>query len=89
MKARVLKRFNDGWEKCTREVGEIIEVPPDRFKYFNSTHLGEVLKEVKENKNDEPDLETLTKKEIIEYAEAKGIELDERMTKKEMIKGLM
>lgn len=38
---------------------------------------------------DASDIGSMTKKEIIEYAKSKGIELDERMTKKEMIKELV
>lgn len=85
MKVRVLKRFKDKYTKEIYKVGQIIDITHERYEEMNSTAYGVLVKAIEENKN----LEDMTKKEIIEYAESKGIELNPRMTKAEMIKELM
>ena len=85
MKVKVLKNFRDKHTKRNYKIGEVIEVNQRRFEEINSTAFGVLVEEIKEM----PEFDSMTKKEIIEYAKGKGIEFDERLTKKEMIEGLM
>ena len=84
MKARVLRRFKDKYTKKIYEKGDIIEVDNERYEEINSTAHGILVEKL-----DEIDLGSMTKKELVEYAKNKGIELDMRMTKAEMLKELM
>lgn len=84
MKVRVLRRFSDKYTKKIYGIGEIIEVTNERYEEINSTAHGILVEKL-----DEIDLGSMTKKELVEYAKNKGIELDMRMTKAEMIKELM
>lgn len=84
MRVKVLKRFKDKYTKKIYEIGEIIEVTNERYEEINSTAHGILVEKL-----DEIDLGSMTKKELVEYAKNKGIELDMRMTKAEMIKELM
>ena len=85
MKIRVLRRFRDKYTKKIYEKGDIIEVDNERYEEINSTAHGVLVQSVEKKIN----LEDMTKKEIIEYAKSKGVELNTRMTKAEMIKELM
>ena len=84
MKARVLRRFKDKYTKKIYEKGDIIEVDNERYEEINSTAHGILVEKL-----DEIDLGSMTKKELVEYAKNKGIELNMRMTKAEMLKELM
>jgi len=84
MKVRVLRRFRDKYTKKIYGIGEIIEVTNERYEEINSTAHGILVEKL-----DEIDLGSMTKKELVEYAKNKGIELDMRMTKAEMLKELM
>lgn len=84
MKARVLRRFKDKYTKKIYEKGDIIEVDNERYEEINSTAHGILVEKL-----DEIDLGSMTKKELVEYAKEKGIELDMKMTKAEMIEELM
>lgn len=92
MKAKVLKQFKDKYTKELYKKGQVIEVTNERYEEINSTAHG-ILVKVIEEINAEPgqkvNFEDMTKKEIIEYAKSKGVELNTRMTKAEMIKELM
>ena len=85
MKARVLRRFKDKYTKKIYEKGDIIEVNNERYEEINSTAHGILIEKVE----DDIDLSNMTKKELVEYAKEKGIELDMKMTKAEMIEELM
>ena len=84
MKVKVLRRFKDKYTKQVYDKGRIIEVTNERYEEINSTAHGILVEKL-----DEIDLGSMTKKELVEYAKNKGIELDMRMTKAEMIKELM
>ena len=85
MKATVVSKFRDKYSKDIYEEGEIIEVSKERFVEINSTPYGVLVEEMKKGL----DYDEMTKKEIVEHAEEKGIELNMRMTKEEMVKELM
>ena len=84
MKAKVLKQFKDKYTKELYKKGQVIEVTNERYEEINSTAHGILVEKL-----DEIDLGSMTKKELVEYAKNKGIELDMGMTKAEMIKELM
>ena len=84
MRVKVLKRFKDKYTKKIYEIGEIIEVTNERYEEINSTAHGVLVEKIQE-----VDFDSMTKKELVEYAKEKGIELDMKMTKAEMIKELM
>lgn len=85
MKAKVIKKFIDKYTKEVYEIGQIIEVANERYEEINSTAHGILIEKVE----DDIDLSNMTKKELVEYAKEKGIELDMKMTKAEMIEELM
>lgn len=85
MKVKVLRRFKDKYTKQVYDKGRIIEVANERYEEINSTAHGILVQSIEEEIN----LEDMTKREIIKYAEKKGIELHPRMTKADMIKELM
>lgn len=84
MKVKVVRRFRDKYTKKLYKKGQIIEVANERYEEINSTAHGILVQAIEEEIN----LEDMTKKEIIKYAEKKGIELNPRMTKADMIKEL-
>lgn len=92
MKVKVLRNFRDKYTKKLYKKGQIIDVTNERYEEINSTAHGVLVKAIEEI-NAEPgqkvNFEDMTKKEIIEYAKSKGVELNTRMTKVEMIKELM
>lgn len=85
MKAKVLRKFRDKYTKEIYETGQIIDITHERYEEINSTAHGVLVQSVEKKIN----LEDMTKKEIIEYAKSKGVDLNTRMTKAEMIKELM
>jgi len=85
LKAKVLRKFKDKHTKKICKKGEIIEVNKERFEEINSTSHGVLVEEVEGSVN----YEEMTKKEIVKHAKEKGIELNMRMTKEEMVKELM
>jgi hypothetical protein len=83
MKVKVLRRFKDKYTKQVYDKGRIIEVTNERYEEINSTAHGILVEPIP------VDLENMTKAELLEYAEAKGIEgLNNRMTKAEIIAAL-
>jgi len=84
MKVKVLRNFRDKYTKKLYKKGQIIDVTNERYEEINSTAHGILVEKL-----NEIDLGSMTKKELIEYAKNKGIELDMRMTKAEMLKELM
>lgn len=83
MKVTALKQFYDGWAKSLRKKGEIFEAPETAIKYWQG--LGLIVEAGAANPAGIPDLNNMTKKEIVEFAQGREIELDQRMSKQEMI----
>lgn len=83
MKVKVIKQFKDKYTKALHKKDTILEIDRGRFEEINSTPFGFLVEEVA------ADYESMTKKEIVELAKQKGIELDMKMTKSEMIKELI
>lgn len=84
MKVKVLRKFRDKYTKEIYETGQIIDITHERYEEINSTAHGILVEKV-----EEINFESMTKKELAEYAKNKGIKLNMKMTKEEMIKELM
>lgn len=80
MKVKALKTFNDGWEKCFRHKDEVFEAPEKAVEYWQGLGLVE-----ESNENEAVSLDRMNKAQLIEYAKSQGLELDESLTKKELI----
>lgn len=90
IRVKVIKKFRDKLDNYKiKKTGEIIEVTRERYKELSTSPLGVFVEKLEKVVDVEVDLGVMTKKELVEYANIKGIELDMKMTKKEMIKGLM
>ena len=85
MRVKVLKRFVDKYTKDLHEVGTELEISKKRYEEINSASFNVLVEEVEAM----PDFNSMTKKELVEYAKEKGMELEAKMTKAEMIKELM
>jgi len=83
MRAKVITKFQDKNTKALHEVGDTIEITDERFEEINSASYRVFVEAV-----DEVDFDSMTKKEIVNYAEEKDIDLNMNMTKKEMIESL-
>ena len=84
MKVKVVRGFRDKYTKKLYKKDQIIEVTNERYEEINSTAHGILVEKL-----DEINVRSMTKKELVEYAKNKGIELDMRMAKAEMLKELM
>ena len=84
MKVKVLQKFRDNKLKCIHNEDDVIEISKERYEEINSISpdLVEAIEEETIN------FDSMTKKEIVKYAEEKGIDLNMRMTKKEMVEEL-
>lgn len=82
MKIKVLKPFRDKQTEETYKVDQIVEITEERYAEIKRTASFNVQFEVV----GKIDLDNLTKKEIVQHAKEKEIELDMEMTKKDMIK---
>jgi len=60
----------------------------ERYEELNSTAHGLLVEEVKEQQSG-LDFDKLTKAELISYAKGKGIELNQRMTREQILKELI
>ena len=99
MKVKVLRNFRDKYTKKLYKKGQIIEVTNERYEEINSTAHGVLVEAIEQDGGwkdyaekyplTEGWLSSMTKMELVEYAKSKGVELNTRMTKAEMIKELM
>lgn len=98
MKVKVIKQFKDKYTKVLHKKDSMLEIDRGRFEEINSTPFGFLVKEINDGSfSDYADkypltknyLSSFTKKELIKHAKEKGIELDMKMTKSEMIKELI
>ena len=91
MKVKVIKQFKDKYTKVLHKKDSMLEIDRGRFEEINSTPFGLLVEEIKEDGEiDYIALEKMNKDNIVKYAkEVMDIELDMKMTKKEMIKELI
>ncbi len=79
MRVKALKLFNDGWEKKLRYPGEVFETKQERYERWRSASLVIAVED------EQPDLDSMTKAQLMEHAKEHGIELDDKMRKADMI----
>lgn len=84
MRVEVLVNFYDNEMKTLHIKGDIFEVSEKRAAQIRTVLSNHII-EVQE---DAINLNDMTKKELIAYAESKGIELDSRLNKAQMIEKL-
>ena len=99
MKVKAIRRFRDKYTKELYKKGQILEVSNERYEEINSTAHGVLVEAIEQDGGwkdyaekyplTEEWLSSMTKMELVEYAKSKGVELNTRMTKAEMIKELM
>lgn len=83
MKVKVLQKFRDNKLKCIHNEDDVIEISKERYEELNS-----ISPDLVEAKEETIDFDSMTKKEIVKFAENKGIDLNMKMTKKEMVEEL-
>lgn len=79
VRVKALKLFNDGWEKKLRYPGEIFEATQERYERWHSASLVVAVE------NEQPDLDSMIKTQLMDYAKESGLGLDDKMRKAEMI----
>lgn len=91
MRVKVIKQFKDKHTKVLHKKDTILEIGKGRFEEINSTPFGVLVEEIKEDGEiDYIAFEKMNKDSIVKYAkEVMDIDLDMKMTKKEMIKELI
>lgn len=90
MKVKVIRTFV--FNKCLYSAENIAEFSIDEVGYLNSTSLGNLVKEINDTneiKASKKEYDKLTKKKLVEIAKDKNIQVDESMTKKEIIEELV
>lgn len=80
MEVKATKPFNDGWAQKYRKEGEVFEANEEAVKYFDSLGLIE-----EPGESGAVNFDRMNKTQLIEYAKGQGFDLDESLTKKEMI----
>lgn len=85
MRTKVITKFQDKNTKALHEVGDTIEITDKRFEEINSASYRVFVEAIEE---ENINFDNMTKKEIVKFAEEKGIDLNMRMTKKEMVEEL-
>ena len=91
MKVKVLKKFKDKHTKKLRTKGEVFECTEERFNEIcekDKTLVEAVEESFTEGEEFVCDIAQLSKKELMELAAQKGIELKETMKKEEMLAAL-
>ena len=95
MRVEVLDNFYDMQMQTLHSKGDLIDITEERavqIKTVLSGHIKivEIQPEIEPELEPEEttDLNNMTKKELITYAESKGIKLDNRMNKNQMISEL-
>lgn len=99
MKVKVLKSFKDKHTKALHIENTELTISKERYEELNSTSLGIFVKEIKEDGIltdyadkyllTEAQLSSYSKKELVEFAKDKGIELDIKLAKTKMIEQLL
>lgn len=92
MKVKVLQKFRDNKLKCIHNEDDVIEISKERYEEINSISSNLVKATdsnlVETTEEESINFDSMTKKEIVKFAEDKGMDLNMRMTKKEMVEEL-
>lgn len=88
MKVNILRTFV--YDKVCYAAEEQVDFSEEQVEYLNSTSLGQIVEALGEKEElSEKDYEKLNKKKLVEIARNKDIQVDESMTKKEIIEELV
>lgn len=90
MRVEVLENFYDMQMQTLHSKGDLIDITEERavqIKTVLSGHI-KIVEILQKKETVSVDLESMTKKELIAYGESKGIKLDSRMNKNQMISEL-
>jgi len=95
MRVEVLDNFYDMQMQTLHSKGDLIDITEERAVQIKTVLSGHIkiveiqkLEEPESEPEETTDLNNMTKKELIAYAESKGIKLDNRMNKNQMISEL-
>ncbi len=93
MNVKILRTFV--YDKVFYAAEQEVDFEKEQVEYLNSTSLGKIVEVTEGNISDEEtnlsekDYEKLNKKKLVEIARMKDIQVDENMTKKEIIEELL
>lgn len=87
MKVKVISKFIDKHTNTLHFEGEILEIEPKRVEEINSSLSYQFLESINESE-ETPSLSKLSKKELLELANQRSIDIDSKMTKLEIVKEL-
>lgn len=93
MNVKILRTFV--YDKVFYAAEQEVDFEKEQVEYLNSTSLGKIVEVIEGNVSDEEtnlsekDYEKLNKKKLVEIARMKDIQVDENMTKKEIIEELL
>ena len=93
MNVKILMTFV--YDKVFYAAEQEVDFEKEQVEYLNSTSLGKIVEVIEGNISDEEtnlsekDYEKLNKKKLVEIARMKDIQVDENMTKKEIIEELL
>lgn len=93
MNVKILRTFV--YDKVFYAAEQEVDFEKEQVEYLNSTSLGKIVEVIEGNISDEEmnlsekDYEKLNKKKLVEIARMKDIQVDENMTKKEIIEELL
>lgn len=87
MKVKVISKFIDKYTNTLHLEGEILEIEARRVEEINSSLSYQFLESITESE-DAPNLNKLSKKELLDFAKSKDINIDSKLTKLEIVKEL-
>ena len=93
MNVKILRTFV--YDKVFYAAEQEVDFEKEQVEYLNSTSLGKIVEVIEGNISDEEtnlsekDYEKLNKKKLVEIARMKDNQVDENMTKKEIIEELL
>ena len=93
MNVKILRTFV--YDKVFYAAEQEVDFEKEQVEYLNSTSLGKIVEVIEGNISDEEtnlsekDYEKLNKIKLVEIARMKDIQVDENMTKKEIIEELL
>lgn len=88
MRVEVLENFYDLQMKTLHSKGDLIDITEERAVQIKTVLSGHIKFVEEIEAEPEQGLSQMTKKELLAYAESKGIKLDGRLNKSQMISEL-
>jgi len=88
MRVKAVRRFYDGWENCVRKAGEVFETTRKRFEYWSSASLVVLANDAGAGDGEHPNLEVMSKAELLAFAEVHGVSVDRNMRKADIVSAI-